>query len=134
MMNGVFSQSKLGRSIVLVLAAALFASANARADLPRRISASFQPSYYIFDSSYFNLENGFGVNAAFRYELGSDIYFENSIGLCLERDELCALIEKVKVCTEEKHKSISREHLEKLITQVRQEQQAAGKKEERLSI
>ena len=58
----------------------------------------------------------------------------NSIGLCLERDELCALIEKVKVCTEEKHKSISREHLEKLITQVRQEQQAAGKKEERLSI
>jgi hypothetical protein len=81
MMNGVLSQSKLGRSIVVALAAALFTSVGARAELPRRISASLQPSYYIFDSGYFNLENGFGVDAAFRYELGSDIYFENSIGL-----------------------------------------------------
>ena len=58
----------------------------------------------------------------------------NSIGFCLERDELCALIEMVKVCTEEKHKSISREHLEKLIAQVRQEKGIAGKGEERVSI
>ncbi len=51
----------------------------------------------------------------------------NSIGLCLEREELCALIEKVKVCTEEKHKSISRDQLEKLITQVRQEKDSPDK-------
>lgn len=58
----------------------------------------------------------------------------NSIGFCLERDELCALIEKVKVCTEEKHKSISREHLEKLITQIRQEKEITGKGGEKVSI
>lgn len=45
----------------------------------------------------------------------------NSIGFSLEREELCALIEKVKVCTEEKHRNISRSQLEKLIAQVRQE-------------
>jgi methanogen homocitrate synthase len=58
----------------------------------------------------------------------------NSIGFCLEREELCALIEKVKICTEEKHKSISREHLEKLITQVRQEKETERKGEEKVSI
>lgn len=58
----------------------------------------------------------------------------NSIGFCLEREELCALIEKVKVCTEEKHKSISREQLKKLITQVKQDQKATNKGEERFSI
>lgn len=58
----------------------------------------------------------------------------NSIGLCLERDELCALIEKVKVCTEEKHKSISQEQLERLISQVKQEQKVTEKREEKFSI
>ncbi|MCQ1535663.1 homoaconitate hydratase [Methanosarcina sp. KYL-1] len=59
----------------------------------------------------------------------------NSIGFCLERDELCALIDKVKVCTEEKHKSISREQLEKLITQVRQETKTGKPEgEEKVSI
>ena len=58
----------------------------------------------------------------------------NSIGFCLEREELCALIEKVKVCTEEKRKSISREQLERLITQVKQEQKVSEKEEEKFSI
>jgi methanogen homocitrate synthase len=58
----------------------------------------------------------------------------NSIGLCLEREELCALIEKVKVCTEEKHKSISRDQLERLITQVRQEKKTTEKEEKKFSI
>lgn len=58
----------------------------------------------------------------------------DSIGFCLERDELCALIEKVKVCTEEKHKSISREQLERLISQVKQEQKVTEKREEKFSI
>lgn len=58
----------------------------------------------------------------------------NSIGFCLEREELCALIERVKVCTEEKHQSISREQLEKLITQVRQESKTTEKREEKFSI
>jgi methanogen homocitrate synthase len=58
----------------------------------------------------------------------------NSIGFCLERDELCALIEKVKVCTEERHQSISREQLEKLIAHVRQEKGSADKGKEKFSI
>ena len=58
----------------------------------------------------------------------------NSIGLCLEREELCALIEKVKVCTEEKNKSISRDQLERMITQVRQETKTTEKGEEKFSI
>ena len=58
----------------------------------------------------------------------------NSIGFCLEREELCALIDKVKVCTEEKHKSISRDQLERLITQVRQESKTTEKEEEKFSI
>jgi methanogen homocitrate synthase len=58
----------------------------------------------------------------------------NSIGFCLERDELCDLIEMVKVCTEEKHKSISREHLEKLITQVRQKKGSSEEGDEKVSI
>lgn len=58
----------------------------------------------------------------------------NSIGFCLERDELCDLIEMVKVCTEEKHKSISREHLEKLISQVRQKKGPSEKGEEKFSV
>ena len=45
-----------------------------------------------------------------------------SIGCCLERDELCSLIEKVKVCTEKRHKSIPRAYLERLIKEVKQEQ------------
>jgi methanogen homocitrate synthase len=59
----------------------------------------------------------------------------NSIGFCLEREELCALIEKVKVCTEEKHKSISRSQLEKLIAQVKQETKGSTpEKEEKFSV
>src|SRR5512145_398577 len=58
----------------------------------------------------------------------------NSIGFCLERDELCALIDKVKVCTEEKHKSISREQLERMIGQVRHEKKASEKEDEKFSI
>ncbi|MDD3041819.1 MAG: homocitrate synthase family protein [Methanosarcinaceae archaeon] len=45
-----------------------------------------------------------------------------SIGCCLERDELCSLIEKVKVCTEERHKSIPRDYLERMIREVKREQ------------
>jgi methanogen homocitrate synthase len=51
----------------------------------------------------------------------------NSIGFCLEREDLNALIEKVKVCTDEKHQSISRDQLEKMITQIKQEKKATSK-------
>ncbi len=58
----------------------------------------------------------------------------NSIGFCLERDELCALIDKVKVCTEEKRKSIPRDYLEKMIKEVKQEKAHEVKEEEKVSV
>ena len=58
----------------------------------------------------------------------------NSIGFCLERDELCALIDKVKICTEEKHKSIPRDYLEKMIKEVKQEKVHTIKEEGKVSI
>lgn len=58
----------------------------------------------------------------------------NSIGFCLERDELCALIDKVKVCTEEKRKSIPRDYLEKMIKEVKQEKARAIEEKEKVSI
>jgi methanogen homocitrate synthase len=51
----------------------------------------------------------------------------NSIGFCLEREELNSLIEKIKVCTDERHQSISRNQLEKMINQIRQEKMATSK-------
>lgn len=55
----------------------------------------------------------------------------NSIGYCLEREELCTLIEKVKVCTEEKHRSISREQLEKLIKEIKQKKRSKTEEEKK---
>ncbi len=48
---------------------------------PRQICASLESHYYVFDSKFFDLESAFGAGAALRYELASDFYFENGIGL-----------------------------------------------------
>jgi len=53
----------------------------ARAAQERRIAATLEPTSYVFDSQFFGLSSGFGVDAALRCELGSDIYFENTLGL-----------------------------------------------------
>jgi len=51
----------------------------------------------------------------------------NNIGFCLEREELNALIEKIKVCTDERHQSISRNQLEKRINQIKEETKVTSK-------
>jgi len=61
--------------------AALVSCGAAHADSPRRISATIAPTAYVFDSQFFGLASGFGVEAALRYELGTDIYLENGLGL-----------------------------------------------------
>jgi hypothetical protein len=81
MMNRTLSRTKLGGLLLLGVAALSASPRGAGAELPRRISASLQPSYYILDSSYFNLDNAWGIDAALRYEVGWDIYFENGVGL-----------------------------------------------------
>jgi hypothetical protein len=56
------------------------AAGGALAETPRRICASIEPHCYIFDSRFFGLGSAFGGGAALRYELASDLYFENGIG------------------------------------------------------
>jgi hypothetical protein len=46
----------------------------------RRINVSLVSQYYVLDSDFFGLANAFGADAALRYEIGSDIYFENGLG------------------------------------------------------
>jgi len=72
-----------GRKRFALALAALgaFAVRGACAETPRRISASIESHYYVFDSEFFDLESAFGVGAALRYEIASDFYFENGIGL-----------------------------------------------------
>jgi hypothetical protein len=64
---------------------AVFGPAHAETD--RRINLAFETQYYIFDSDYFGLANALGADAALRYEIGSDIYFENGIGLFRTKGE-----------------------------------------------
>lgn len=73
---------RMRSTIGAVAVAAVLAGAvgGARAELPRRIAVALEPSYYVFDSSFFGLDNGLGVEAALRYEVAYDIYFENAIG------------------------------------------------------
>jgi hypothetical protein len=84
-MSGIRAQSgQSGRRLRFALALAAlgaFAARDALTETPRQICASIESHYYIFDSSFFNLERGFGAGAALRYELASDFYFENGIGL-----------------------------------------------------
>ena len=53
----------------------------AGAQLPRRISATLAPEYYALDSKFFGLSDAYGIGVALRYELFSDIYFENGLGV-----------------------------------------------------
>jgi hypothetical protein len=57
------------------------ATTAARAEEPRRISVSLQPSLYIFDSNYFDLDPGLGMDASLRYEIATNIFFENNLGI-----------------------------------------------------
>jgi hypothetical protein len=66
---------------VVSMIAAVLVCGRAHTETPRRINVSLESQYYIFDSDYFGLGNAFGVDAALRYEIGSDIYFENGLGI-----------------------------------------------------
>jgi len=61
--------------------AAVFLFGAARAELPRRISVGLESNYYVLDPEFFGLGDAVGVGAALRYELSSDIYFENGLGV-----------------------------------------------------
>jgi|WetSurMetagenome_2_1015567.scaffolds.fasta_scaffold10119_3 hypothetical protein len=84
-MNGTRARiGPAGRRIRFALALAAVGALVARgafAETPRRICASIESRYYAFDSRFFDLKSGFGGGLALRYELASDFYFENGIGL-----------------------------------------------------
>ena len=63
-----------------LVAAGTLAGGGASAQTPRRICASLEAHYYVFDSEFFDIGDGFGGAAALRYEIASDFYFENVIG------------------------------------------------------
>jgi hypothetical protein len=75
--------SAVGRMRLALALAALgaFAVRGASAETPRQICASLESHYYVFDSHFFDLANAFGAGAALRYEIASDFYFENGIGV-----------------------------------------------------
>jgi len=68
-------------AVVPVIIAAVSLCGAARAELPRRISLGLESKYYILDPEFFGLGNALGIGAALRYELTSDIYFENGLGM-----------------------------------------------------
>ncbi len=84
-MNALIARSRpvAGRVRFALALAVLgaFAAGGARAENHRRICASLESHYFIFDSKFFDLEGALGAGAALRYELASDFYFENGIGL-----------------------------------------------------
>ncbi len=84
-MNGMIARSRraAGRVRFALALAVLgaFAAGGAYADNQRRICASLESHYFVFDSKFFDLGNALGAGVALRYELASDFYFENGIGL-----------------------------------------------------
>ena len=66
--------------IPIALIVLMIAAPETQGQMVRRIGAGLKFNYYMLDNDYFDLSDGFGVSLSFRYELGWDIYFENSIG------------------------------------------------------
>ncbi len=65
---------------LVIVATGSLAGGGAVAETPRRICASLQAHYYLFDEEFFDIPDGLGAAAALRYEIASDFYFENVIG------------------------------------------------------
>jgi len=66
---------------VISMIGAILVFTGAHSATPRRINVSLESQYFILDSDYFGLANAFGADAALRYEIGWDIYFENGLGI-----------------------------------------------------
>ncbi len=76
------SMCRLRCAAVLLAAAALCLPDPGAAESPlsRRIGFEARGTYYVLDTGFFGLSNGLGAEAALRYELAPDIYFENAVG------------------------------------------------------
>jgi len=75
----IIRRSAVAAALAILAAGSLCGAA--RAELPRRISVGLESTFYVLDSEFFGLGNALGIGAALRYELASDIYFENGLGM-----------------------------------------------------
>jgi hypothetical protein len=71
--------------LFLFLILAMLAS-TAHGEMQRRMNVGFGFNYYLLDSDYFGMEDGFGVGFAFRYEIANNAYLENMIGRFTSHD------------------------------------------------
>jgi len=74
----VSARRRAAVALAIIVAGAV--GGGASAESPRRICASLEARYYIFDEQFFDIPDGLGGAAALRYEIASDLYFENAIG------------------------------------------------------
>lgn len=67
--------------LVAILLIVLFSTpARTQNSMHRRIGCNVESSYFLFDEDFFGIDNGIGANVSLRYEIGWNIYFENTIG------------------------------------------------------
>jgi len=71
--------------LYLSITLALVASA-AHGEMQRRMNVGLDFNYYLLDSDYFGMDNGFGAGFAFRYEISNNVYIENIIGRFTSND------------------------------------------------
>jgi len=58
----------------------------ARGEMRRRMNVGLDFNYYLLDTDYFGMDDGFGAGAIFRYEIWNNIYLENVIGRFTSND------------------------------------------------
>jgi hypothetical protein len=78
--NGLF-RILLILSLILVLQAS-----TANGEMQRRINIGLSFNYYLLDGDYFGMDDGFGAEFAFRYEIANNVYIENMIGRFTSND------------------------------------------------
>jgi hypothetical protein len=67
-------------SLALTAAALSVAPSGSEAAGVRRLNAGLIPAFYLFDSDYFGIGNGGGMDLVLRYEIRDNIFIENRLG------------------------------------------------------
>lgn len=68
--------------VSLVLTAVILSVAVSGSDAQgiRRLNAALLPAFYVFDSDYFGIGNGGGMDVVLRYEIRDNVFLENRLG------------------------------------------------------
>ena len=79
-------EKKVFRILLSLALVVILVAPAARSEMQRRMNAGLDFNYYLFDSDYFGMDDGFGAGAVFRYEIWNNIYLENAIGRFMSND------------------------------------------------